>query len=749
LGGEKLILPIPLDVAPACTDVVLLLMDENIGKEDEMLGHTKLPLSRVLVPAGKQPRPVKFDGQLDFKVPSPLGPGALGGAVIGGVVAGPMGAAVGAGAAAMLRGWKSDAKLRLKANFRWAGENDLDFGRSNLDIMTETAKALGRSEEESTRRARTPYQLLDATRELMDKAQVSLRVATNETNLPLIDQIVESIKEADEKNEKNQTNDKNETIAVEAGAEVEPGAASNGSASAMMPAEPLDRLCGKAAATLMVAGTGENWTTICVDTKDTTFELMASVDELETDTQCMLWRSEERKEVILAFRGTEQDKWRDLVTDATVVQERWDDTAPKPKSKTDQGGEELMCHAGFKRAYMSVRGSIRSLICAAGLADETSKREAVLKAFRGEAIATKGKYRLVCTGHSLGGALATLAAADLVWSGAASHFGEVEVYTYGAPRVGNRAFCEAVNEAVPSIYRVVNGQDVIARLPRGALAASLGSWRDTLYGALDYSHPGVPVLVDERQAICLVGAQGLREVNDALPRHVLEELEEAAEDPSLPPDSASKVPIGSEEKEEQLKDGLALLEDLEKDPFSDPLGEGSLLTDLSQEIQDILSQQMQALEEYQNSRADGQEKTQGVAEEVALAARDQAGSLFDGVKDSVQGLVRNLNSNMKQLTDAGDRFDEMRRTLSEQLSERLASSVPQEELLTLVGLRREFWDAEMELLRSITTGQAVTHHLEPSYFIALTKAKAKGQGDEEQESLAAEEVVVLPEAVEP
>ena len=58
------------------------------------------------------------------------------------------------------------------------------------------------------------------------------------------------------------------------------------------------------------------------------------------------------------------------------------------------------------------------------------------------------------TGHSLGGALATLAA---------SRRPPRAVYTYGAPRVGDRDFV-ATLEDVP-FFRVVNNRDVVTRLP--------------------------------------------------------------------------------------------------------------------------------------------------------------------------------------------------------------------------------------------------------------------------------------------
>ncbi len=67
-----------------------------------------------------------------------------------------------------------------------------------------------------------------------------------------------------------------------------------------------------------------------------------------------------------------------------------------------------------------------------------------------------GKPLLVC-GHSLGGALALLAALRV---------GKAEVYTFGSPRVGNQAFAEAVDR-MPGITlrRYVNFRDPVCLLP--------------------------------------------------------------------------------------------------------------------------------------------------------------------------------------------------------------------------------------------------------------------------------------------
>ncbi|KAF8063676.1 TIC20-V [Scenedesmus sp. PABB004] len=75
-----------------------------------------------------------------------------------------------------------------------------------------------------------------------------------------------------------------------------------------------------------------------------------------------------------------------------------------------------------------------------------------------------GRLKIYITGHSLGGALATLTAYDL--AKAAPRLDErtqVSVYTYGAPRAGNRAFAAEYGRACPDTWHVINDQDTVPR----------------------------------------------------------------------------------------------------------------------------------------------------------------------------------------------------------------------------------------------------------------------------------------------
>jgi triacylglycerol lipase len=70
-------------------------------------------------------------------------------------------------------------------------------------------------------------------------------------------------------------------------------------------------------------------------------------------------------------------------------------------------------------------------------------------------------------GHSLGGALAILAALTLsvVAFPPEGKTGKVQLYNYGAPRVGDNHFIAAYNHFVPWSYRIVNLCDIVPLLP--------------------------------------------------------------------------------------------------------------------------------------------------------------------------------------------------------------------------------------------------------------------------------------------
>lgn len=124
---------------------------------------------------------------------------------------------------------------------------------------------------------------------------------------------------------------------------------------------------------------------------------------------------------VLAFRGTESGKYEDLISDLSTL----------PVVRPDG----CRVHSGFWKAYLPVKAQLATLLAGAS-------------------------GTVLITGHSLGAALATLAAADLA---------PTKLITFGSPRVGDRAFGDlfAASAARPAlaVHRYVDCCDVVARVP--------------------------------------------------------------------------------------------------------------------------------------------------------------------------------------------------------------------------------------------------------------------------------------------
>jgi triacylglycerol lipase len=151
------------------------------------------------------------------------------------------------------------------------------------------------------------------------------------------------------------------------------------------------------------------------------FKLIKTFYAKETDTQAFLAQSNDGY-AVLSFRGTEVSKRQDLKIDAQALR---------------VSVLEGRIHSGFRIAYDSV-------------APEIEKYVLRLK-----------DIPLYITGHSLGGALATVATQRL------EHISKIReiiaaCYTFGSPRVGDSHYDI---EFKSPIYRVVNTTDVVTVIP--------------------------------------------------------------------------------------------------------------------------------------------------------------------------------------------------------------------------------------------------------------------------------------------
>jgi len=193
--------------------------------------------------------------------------------------------------------------------------------------------------------------------------------------------------------------------------------------------------------------------------KNSDFQLLYTFGYRSKGTQMFLASNNKSKVLIAAFRGTETSDLQDLVTDLAIGLVPWQD---------DQQNRLGKVHSGFATAILSPLNSSSRKKTVNNSTHGALKSPSHLLGHLKEIIDNKTGYTRYLTGHSLGGALATLAG---------SWIPEALVYTYGSPRVGNKRFTNLTSHIRHK--RFVHCCDLIPRIP----PAGLGYWH---HGDLHY-----------------------------------------------------------------------------------------------------------------------------------------------------------------------------------------------------------------------------------------------------------------------
>ena len=192
---------------------------------------------------------------------------------------------------------------------------------------------------------------------------------------------------------------------------------------------------------------------------------------------CVIW---DAKKVIVAFRGTDLPKAKTMAALAESTLDWIGNLDVKLEPWTSLGNGAHV-HAGFLDAASGVFAAIQP--CVASLVAD-------------------GQRTLWLTGHSLGGALATLCA---------HMFTKVQgVYVFGSPRVGDSAF--AAHYARP-LWRFSNHSDVVVTVPP--------NWSLPFGFAREYQHVGRSVWFDANQAMAY-GESPFSFLTTQLPESVLD-----------------------------------------------------------------------------------------------------------------------------------------------------------------------------------------------------------------------------------
>nr|AGV00787.1 lipase [Mucor endophyticus] len=198
-------------------------------------------------------------------------------------------------------------------------------------------------------------------------------------------------------------------------------------------------------------------------------KLLVTFSSLLADTNGFVLRSDSQKTIHLVFRGT--NSIRSAITDLI-----FDLATYSPVS-----GAKV--HRGFLASYKEVVNTYFPVV------------QAQLTAYP--------SYKVVISGHSLGGAQALLAGMDLYQRDKRLSPSNLSIYTVGCPRVGNPAFAYYVDSTGIPFSRSVNDRDIVPHVPPQAFG---------------YLHPGVEAWdISSRVQICTANIETNKCSNSIVP----------------------------------------------------------------------------------------------------------------------------------------------------------------------------------------------------------------------------------------
>ncbi|KAL5701363.1 hypothetical protein ACHQM5_026708 [Ranunculus cassubicifolius] len=176
------------------------------------------------------------------------------------------------------------------------------------------------------------------------------------------------------------------------------------------------------------------WTCSRCDGLTKGFEMLELIVDVQHCLQAFVGVAQDLNAIVVAFRGTQEHSIQNWIEDLF-----W-----KQLDLNYPGMPDAMVHRGFYYAYHN-----------------TTVRPGILHAVkRGKRL--YGDIPVIVTGHSMGGAMASFCALDLAVNHEAQN---VQLMTFGQPRIGNAAFASYFNEHVPNAIRVTHEHDMVPHLP--------------------------------------------------------------------------------------------------------------------------------------------------------------------------------------------------------------------------------------------------------------------------------------------
>lgn len=176
------------------------------------------------------------------------------------------------------------------------------------------------------------------------------------------------------------------------------------------------------------------WTCSRCDGMTKGFEMLELIVDVENCLQAFVGVAKDLNAIVVAFRGTQEHSIQNWIEDLF-----W-----KQLDLNYPGMPDAMVHRGFYYAYHN-----------------TTLRSGVLNAVKTGKI-LYGDLPIMVTGHSMGGAMASFCALDLAVNCGTRN---IQVMTFGQPRIGNAAFASYFNQHVPNAIRVTHENDMVPHLP--------------------------------------------------------------------------------------------------------------------------------------------------------------------------------------------------------------------------------------------------------------------------------------------
>ncbi|ESQ41866.1 hypothetical protein EUTSA_v10013982mg [Eutrema salsugineum] len=178
-----------------------------------------------------------------------------------------------------------------------------------------------------------------------------------------------------------------------------------------------------------------NWTCERCNGFTKGFQVIEIIFDVDHCLQAYVGVAKDLNAIIIAFRGTQEHSIQNWVSD--LFWKQLDLNYPDMP--------DAMVHHGFYSAYHN-----------------TTLRPSVLGAVKRAKKSYGANINIIVTGHSMGGAMASFCGLDLVVNEGEEN---VQVMTFGQPRVGNADFASYYSLLVPNTFRIIHDHDMVPHLP--------------------------------------------------------------------------------------------------------------------------------------------------------------------------------------------------------------------------------------------------------------------------------------------